>query len=171
MGNDQGFVQIQIGKQKHQVPVPMGHQSLQTAAKNYVEIPYHESFLAELALSHSVHDFCIIGPRGCGKSVIVEKLAGLLGYEMEPIMLYQDMTARDLLQQRTTLPSGDTVWRYSPLVQAALEGKMAVLDGVHRMHKGTLAVLHRLIHDRELQLYDGTRLLGGDRYEEAKERC
>ena len=59
--NDQGFVQIQIGKQKHQVPVPMGHQNLQTAAKNYVEIPYHESFLAELALSHSVHDFCIIG--------------------------------------------------------------------------------------------------------------
>lgn len=36
------------------------------------------------------------------------------------------------------------------------------------MHKGTLAVLHRLIHDRELQLYDGTRLLGSDRYEEAK---
>ena len=64
--------------------------------------------------------------------MIVKKLAGLLGYEMEPIMLYQDMTARDLLQQRTTLPSGDTVWRYSPLVQAALEGKMAVLDGVHR---------------------------------------
>ena len=27
----------------------------------YVEIPYHESLLAELALSHAVHDFCIIG--------------------------------------------------------------------------------------------------------------
>lgn len=39
------------------------------------------------------------------------------------------------------------------------------------MHKGTLAVLHRLIHDRELQLYDGTRLLGKDHYEKAKEFC
>ena len=27
----------------------------------YVEIAYHESLLAELALSHAVHDFCIIG--------------------------------------------------------------------------------------------------------------
>ena len=42
---------------------------------------------------------------------------------------------------------------------------------IYRMHKGTMAVLHRLIHDRELQLYDGTRLLGADRYEEAKKNC
>ena len=73
-----------------------------------------------------------IGPRGCGKSVIVERLAGILGYTPEPIMLYQDMTARDLLQQRSTLPNGDTVWRRSPLVEAAIQGKMAILDGVHR---------------------------------------
>ena len=130
-------------------------------------------------MSHSAHDFCIIGPRGCGKSRIVERLAEILGmfsqklskfkysiflmknlkyivdiwnwignfeaklhqklkinfkqngsyvqifftqilqrlyflistqgYDLEPIMLYQDMTARDLLQQRTTLANGDTV--------------------------------------------------------------
>ena len=29
-------------------------------------------------------------------------------------------------------------------------------------------VLHRLIHDRELTLFDGTRLLRHDRYEELK---
>ena len=34
-----------------------------------------------------------------------------------------------------------------------------------------MAVLHRLIHDRELQLYDGTRLLGGQRYDEAMKTC
>ncbi len=73
------------------------------------------------------------------------------------------MTARDLLQQRATLPNGDTVWRPSPLVQAALAGKMAVLDGIHRVHRGTLAVLHRLVHDREIQLYDGTRLMSRER--------
>lgn len=66
---------------------------------------------------------------------MVDRLADLLGYEIEPIMLYQDMTARDLLQQRTTLANGDTVWRYSPLVLAAMEGKMAVLDGIHRYFK------------------------------------
>jgi hypothetical protein len=45
------------------------------------------------------------------------------------------------------------------------------LDGIHRIHRGTLAVLHRLVHDRELQLYDGTRLLRSDRYDEAKRLC
>ena len=31
--------------------------------------------------------------------------------------------------------------------------------------RGTLAVLQRLIHDREVQLYDGTRLLARDKYD------
>ena len=46
-----------------------------------------------------------------------------------------------------------------------MKGKIAVLDGIHRIHRGTLAVLHRLVHDRELQLFDGTRLLRSDRYD------
>lgn len=53
------------------------------------------------------------------------------------------MTARDLLQQRYTLPNGDTAWRPSPLVTAALEGKLVLLDGIHRINPGTLAVLQR----------------------------
>ena len=81
------------------------------------------------------------------------------------------MTARDLLQQRTTLPNGDTVWTNSALVTAALEGKMTVLDGVHRLHRGTMTVLHRLVHDRELQLYDGTRLVRHDRFEALRAEC
>lgn len=56
----------------------------------------------------------------------------------------QDMTSRDLLQQRITLANGDTSWRYSPLVLAALEGSIAELDGIHRVNPGTLAVLQRL---------------------------
>ena len=50
-------------------------------------------------------------------------------------------------------------------MNAALEGKMAVLDGLHRVHRGTLAVLQRLIHDREVQLYDGTRLVAQEKYD------
>lgn len=56
---------------------------------------------------------------------------------------FQDMTARDLLQQRYTLPNGDTAWRPSPLVTAAIEGKLLILDGIHRVNLGTLAVLSR----------------------------
>lgn len=105
------------------------------------------------------------------------------------------MTCRDLIQQRTTQPNGDTVWRDSPLVTAALEGKLAVLDGLHRIHPSTLAVIHRyyfyllnmyckfifklltlehffrLVHDRELQLHDGKRLINSDRYNAIKSEC
>ena len=135
---------------------------------SFVPTPYHNSILVELAQTHAAQDFCIIGARGCGKSILVEKFAQLLGYELEPIMLYQDMTSRDLLQKRITEPNGDTTWMMSPLVEAALNGRLAVLDGLHRINQGSFAVLHRLIHDRELQLFDGTRLLRHDRYDEIK---
>ena len=53
-------------------------------------------------------------------------------------------------------------------MEAAVKGRVAVLDGIHKIHRGTLAVLHRLVHDRDLQLFDGTRLLRSDRYDEVK---
>lgn len=120
------------------------------------------------------------------------------------------MTWRDIVQQRMTLPNGDTAWRPSPLVSAAMTGSLAVLDGVHRINPGTFSVLHRsvgfphifwcsqhaklwyklailgcvtfhhdltgmrmfyfrLIHDRELTLFDGTRLMGKERYDKIKD--
>ena len=84
--------------------------------------------------------------QGTGKSVLISEFARRLGYEIEPVMLYWDMTARDLCQQRVTLPNGDTSWRLTPLVDAALKGRLAVLDGVNRLDMGTLAVLQRLYY-------------------------
>lgn len=75
--------------------------------------------------------------------MIVNKVAETLGRDVENIVLYQDMTSRDLIQQRTTLDNGDTMWKFSPLIEAALEGKIAVLDGINRIHPSTLTVLHR----------------------------
>lgn len=63
--------------------------------------------------------------------------------DVTEVLCVQDMTSRELLQQRTTLDSGDTSWRLSPLVEAALKGRLAVLDGMHRVDTATLAVLKR----------------------------
>lgn len=79
------------------------------------------------------------------------------------------MSSRDLLQQRATDPNGDTRWTQTPLVAAALEGSLAVLDGLHRVDPGTLSVLQRLAQDRETTLNDGTRLVGHDRYDKIAE--
>ena len=96
--------------------------------------------------------------------MVVDEFARRLGYDVFPVLLHKDMTARDLLQQRGTLPNGDTVWKSTPLVTAAMEGGVAVLDGVNRVDVSTVTVLQRLAHDREITLNDGTLLVSGDRF-------
>ncbi|XP_034521130.1 von Willebrand factor A domain-containing protein 8 isoform X3 [Ailuropoda melanoleuca] len=167
----QANVTVRIAEKEVTIQVPAGTKPINQpcASDHFIQTLSHKQLLAEMMQSHMVKDICLIGGKGCGKTVIAKNFADNLGYNVEPIMLYQDMTARDLLQQRYTLPNGDTAWRSSPLVNAALEGKLALLDGIHRVNAGTLAVLQRLIHDRELSLYDGSRLLREDRYKRLKE--
>uniref|UniRef100_A0A8C8YHY0 von Willebrand factor A domain-containing protein 8 n=1 Tax=Prolemur simus TaxID=1328070 RepID=A0A8C8YHY0_PROSS len=167
----QASVTIRIAEKEVTIKVPAGTRPLSQpcTSDRFIQTLSHKQLQAEMMQSHMVKDICLIGGKGCGKTVIAKNFADTLGYNIEPIMLYQDMTARDLLQQRYTLPNGDTAWRSSPLVNAALEGKLVLLDGIHRVNAGTLAVLQRLIHDRELSLYDGSRLLREDRYMRLKE--
>ncbi|KAK4880988.1 hypothetical protein RN001_004307 [Aquatica leii] len=135
---------------------------------DYIETDYQNELVQDMLQTNSVSDFCLIGPKGCGKNVLVSKMAAVLGKEIESIVLYQDMTSRDLVQQRTTLDNGDTVWKFSPLVQCAIEGKIAVIDGIHRIHPSTASILHRLVHDRELQLHDGRRMIESEKFEALK---
>uniref|UniRef100_A0A8D0D499 von Willebrand factor A domain-containing protein 8 n=1 Tax=Sander lucioperca TaxID=283035 RepID=A0A8D0D499_SANLU len=130
---------------KLQVPAGIKELHPPNSSPTFISTPSHSQLMAEMMQSHMVKDICLIGAKGCGKSVIAREFAEMLGYSIEPVMLYQDMTARDLLQQRCTLPNGDTAWRPSPLVTAAIEGKLLVLDGIHRVNLGTLAVLSRSI--------------------------
>ncbi|XP_049904645.1 von Willebrand factor A domain-containing protein 8 [Epinephelus moara] len=165
-------VTLKVANKDVTFQVPAGIKELRppNSSGTFISTPSHSQLMAEMMQSHMVKDICLIGTKGCGKSVIAREFAEMLGYSIEPVMLYQDMTARDLLQQRYTLPNGDTAWRPSPLVTAAIEGKLLILDGIHRVNLGTLAVLSRLLHDRELDLYDGTRLLRWDRYQTLKEQ-
>jgi ABC-type cobalamin/Fe3+-siderophores transport system ATPase subunit len=49
-----------------------------------------EHLLAELLLIHSITDFCLLGPRGSGKSTVLHEFARRLGYtQLETIVLYQ----------------------------------------------------------------------------------
>uniref|UniRef100_S4RJF5 von Willebrand factor A domain-containing protein 8 n=1 Tax=Petromyzon marinus TaxID=7757 RepID=S4RJF5_PETMA len=156
-----------FGDKRFSFKVMTGMEDLKrpVASGGYHETEAHAGLLADMVLSHTTSDFCLLGGKGCGKSMLARAFADMLGYHMESIMLYQDMTARELLQQRVTLANGDTAWRPSPVVTAARDGSLLLLDGIHRVNPGTLSLLHRLVHDRELTLYDGSRLIGADRYE------
>ncbi|CAG8505992.1 1372_t:CDS:10 [Ambispora gerdemannii] len=75
------------------------------------------------------------------------------------------MSSRDLLQRRGTTFSGDTIWENSPLVKAAINGSLAVMDGIETLSFGTLATLQRLIKEREISLPDGKQLINHERYQ------
>jgi von Willebrand factor A domain-containing protein 8 len=93
--------------------------------------------------------FYTTGEKGCGKSVLVDYFAEKLNYGTpELICCYKDMTSRDLLQRRRTDEAGNTRWHTSPLAAAALEGQLAVLDGVNRLTSDALSVISSLVKDR-----------------------
>lgn len=53
-----------------------------------------------MMLIHSASDFCLIGARGSGKSVVVHEFAGKLGYSVENVVLYQvDMIKFDKIKR------------------------------------------------------------------------
>ena len=109
---------------------------------------------------------CLIGQRGEGKSFVSKRFAAALGYvQIETLFLFEDMTARDLLQRRSTNFRGESIWEATPLSHAVKRGGLCVLDGLHRLSAGTISALSRLIQDREVTLYDGTRFISPRRYE------
>ncbi|OZJ04703.1 hypothetical protein BZG36_02531 [Bifiguratus adelaidae] len=134
--------------------------------QHFVETPSTAHILISMLMVHATNqDFCLIGThKGVGKSALVRQFGKMLGYSTEYIPLYRDMSSRDLLQRRTTTFSGDTIWQNSLLVEAALRGHLAVLDGIETLSFGTLATLQRLVHEREVHLPDGKQLLHPVRY-------
>ena len=125
-----------------------------------VELPMHSEAMFSMFQDHSAGaDLLLLGEKGSGKSVLARHFARQLGYVPVLFSLFKDQTARDLLQRRATDEKGNTFWEPSPVVTAAIEGHAVILDGLDRLSGDTLSILQRLIVDREIELYDGTRLV------------
>ena len=117
--------------------------------------------LADMLKDHSLgRHLCLVGEAGSGKSALVKMFAGMLGYnlKMSTLHCHWDMSSRDMLQRRVTNEDGNTTWQAAALTEAALHGRLVVLDGVDRLQPGVLASLGRLCVDGEITLYDGTVL-------------
>jgi hypothetical protein len=134
--------------------------------------PEHFDLLSSMLQSHATgRDLCLMGKAGTGKSFMARLFARALGYApMETLFIYQDMTARDLLQRRSTDEFGATTWTPSPLTTAMARGNLVVLDGVHRLPVGTLSAILRLINERELAMFDGSSFVCPERYAEMQSR-
>lgn len=130
----------------------------------FVYTDYHSEIIVKILMAHSSGDICIIGERGSGKSIIIKEFARILGYETEYIPLYKDMSSRTLLQRRSTATSGDTIWENSGLVEAALHGRIAIMDQIDLLSFGTLESLQRFVTEREFNLPDGSYIIHYNRY-------
>ena len=129
-------------------------------SERWVETEGNAATLRQLVEDHATGaDLCIVGRAGGGKSALAKQLAATLGYNVTSVPLYRDMSAQDLLQRRHLDAKGNTSWLFSPVVEAALNGDMCILDGIHRLRPDGLASLQQLLSDRETALLDGTRLL------------
>jgi hypothetical protein len=81
------------------VDVACGDSTPAVEGSLFVATPYHKAMLAAMVVDHAAgRDFCVVGEKGSGKSALVGEFARRLGYETEVMPLFQDMSARDLLQ-------------------------------------------------------------------------
>ncbi|CAF0766137.1 unnamed protein product [Brachionus calyciflorus] len=155
-GSDEYYVEVLKGECKNEA----------NNNESFIMNKYHSNALVDMFLNHTSGDFVLIGPSGCGKTELINKFANFLDYSTQTMYLFKDMSSRDLIQQRITMANGDTKWLNSPLIEAAINGDLIILDGIHRLKDDTLMSLRRLIQDRELDLLDGRKLLRHDKYDE-----
>lgn len=121
-----------------------------------VMVPESQNALSAMIQEHaSNRDILLIAEAGQGfKTRLCQHFASLLGYKIHLFPMYKEMTALDLLMRRAS----NDEWVESPLLQAARNGQVCVLDGIDHLSPDTLSSLQALLCDREIQLPDGTRL-------------
>jgi MoxR-like ATPase len=129
-------------------------------------LPQQARILSGMLQSAAIgRDVCLIGARGEGKTFVSKWFASALGYvQVESLFLFEDMTARDLFNRRSTNSAGESIWLPTPLTNALRLGRLCVLDGLHRLSAGTITALVRLLQDREVTLSDGTSFVSPKRW-------
>ncbi|KAJ3774347.1 AAA domain-containing protein [Lentinula raphanica] len=103
-------------------------------------------------------------------STLVRVFADILGYELETIHLYKELGGREIVMRRRLLtgPTGattdsnstTTTWEPSPLIRGAWDGKLVWLEGIDVVAStGTAGSLARFVQDREVELWEGRRMV------------
>jgi von Willebrand factor A domain-containing protein 8 len=100
---------ISFQKTKSSAPSPLvtlpavcGSSPTATGSSLFVPVSPHLSTFTSMMQSHALgYDICLVGTKGCGKSVLADHFANTLRYSQpSKIFCYKDMTPRDLLQKR-----------------------------------------------------------------------
>lgn len=113
----------------------------------------------------------LIGPPGPLKRRLVETYASLKKQSLEVITLHPDISSESDLKQRreiTARGSDELVldWQDGPIVHAAIQGGIVVLDGAERAERNVLPVINNLLENKEMHLEDGRRIVSATVYDD-----
>jgi hypothetical protein len=114
-------------------------------------------------------DMFLLGMHGPLRRWLALLFCETSGREMEYLALTADTTESDLKQRREILASGSSVYFDQSAVNAALYGRVLVVEGLEKVERNVMPVLNNLLENREIALEDGRFLLPRARYEELSE--
>lgn len=155
-----------------------GHEHLIPSVEFY-DIPQHLSVLGEMIKDFSLQEpLLLVGNQGVGKNKLVDTFLERLRFDphclpqffltitnrlpRQYVQLHRDTTVQTLTLQ-PSLREGRIVWEDSPLVIAAREGHVLVVDEADKCPLEVVCVLKSLI-DGEMNLSDGRKILDLNRF-------
>ena len=92
------------------------------------------------------------------------RFAELLELEVEYVAVTRDTTEADL-KQRREIVGANVVYVDQPPVQAAVHGRLLVIEGIEKAERNVLPTLNNLLENREMALDDGRFLCHPARYD------
>ncbi|RLU23785.1 hypothetical protein DMN91_003993 [Ooceraea biroi] len=117
---------------------------------NLVAVPSTTKNLQRLAIAIGARKcICLQGPVGCGKTALVEYLAGITGHDTSNFVKIQlgDQTDSKMLlgMYKCTDMPGEFVWQPGVLTQAVIAGKWLLLEDVDSAPLDVISVLSNLM--------------------------
>eukprot|EP01124_Arcella_intermedia_P029907 TRINITY_DN642_c0_g1_i1.p1 TRINITY_DN642_c0_g1~~TRINITY_DN642_c0_g1_i1.p1 ORF type:complete len:1385 (-),score=366.10 TRINITY_DN642_c0_g1_i1:72-3695(-) len=124
----------------------------------FFQNPRHDEILEDMAMHFDLGEhLLLIGNQGTGKNKLVDRFLEIRNLPRRYIQLHRDTTVASLTSQASVV-NGCIVWEDSPLVHAARDGHILVIDEADKAEMEVITVLKNLI-DGEMVLMDNRRLL------------
>jgi MoxR-like ATPase len=172
---------IRIGNVERALGPPIRRPDL--AATHF--LPSNSSNLSPALLAHFqwmlqkdnlAQDMLLIGPPGAHAAYrrnLALSYAELLQREAQVVTITSDLTESDLKQRRELVVSNREVdfkslqlsFVNAAPVDAAIHGRILILDGLEKASRNVLPTLNNLLEHRSMNLEDGTFLIPSSRYD------
>lgn len=126
----------------------------------FFDVAHHRRTLQEMLIDFvsGFRHLVLIGNQGVGKNKLADRMLELLNAEREYVQLHRDSTIAGLTGA-PTIQEGRVVWEDSPLVRAAKQGRVLVVDEADKAPPEVIAVLKSLVEDGDMLLGNGKRLV------------